>query len=157
MTDKEETEMKRKAILATVLGLAVVTASYGPVQAHGGSGSGWFGMGFGHMGGTGWGHMGSNRHMTGPNRDHMGSTGALGFDGTVYGHDHQWRSEQPLTSEEAREIAVHTLGRNPYLRVGTVTEEGDSFKVEIVTSKSDELVNRLLVVKETGQVFPIAE
>ena len=62
-----------------------------------------------------------------------------------------------MTGKVAREIVEHTLGRNPYLRVGTITEEGDRFEVEIVTSKSDELVNRLLVVKETGRVFPIAE
>jgi hypothetical protein len=155
ITDKEETKMKRKTVLATILGLALVTASYGLVQAHGGSGSSWFGMGSGHMGGSGWGHMGSGRHMDGPNWDHVGMTGALGFEGVVYGHDHMWRSERPLTGTEARDIAEHTLGRSPYLKVGTVTEEGDRFKVEIVTSKSDELVNRLLVEKDTGRVFPV--
>lgn len=149
--------MIRKSILAAVLGLTVVTASYGVVQAHGGSGGGWFGMGSGHMGGSGWGHMGSGRHMGGSNWNHMGSTGAPGFDGTVYGHDHRWRSERPLTAAEAREIAEHTLGRNPYLRVGNVTLEGDRFEVEIVTSKSDELVNRLLIEKQNGNVFPIDE
>ena len=151
--------MNRKAILVTVLSLAIVTAGYGLVQAHGGqsrngSGGGWFGMGAGHMGGSGWGHMGSGSHMTGPGWDHMGSGNALGFDGVVYGHDHRGRGERLVTSEEAREIAEHSLGRNPYLRVGTITEEGDRFEVEIVTSKSDELVNRLLVEKETGRVFP---
>ena len=154
--------MKNKMVLATVLSLAVVTAGYGLVQAHGGqsrsgTGSGWFGMGSGHMGGSGWGHMGSGNNMMGPNWDHMGSGDALGFAGAVYGHDHMWRGEQQVTSEEAREIAEHTLGRNPYLRVGTITEEVDKFEVEIVTSKSDELVNRLLVEKQTGRVFPIVK
>ncbi|MDF1536033.1 MAG: hypothetical protein P1S46_05950 [bacterium] len=65
--------------------------------------------------------------------------------------------ERKITSEEAREIAEHSLGRNPYLRVGTVTEEGDSFEVEIVTRKGQELVNRLLIEKETGRAYPIDE
>jgi hypothetical protein len=162
MTDTEERKMKSKTILVTVLSLVVVTAGYGLVQAHGGqsrggSGSSWFGMGSGHMGGSGWGHMGSGGNMMGPNWNHMGSGNALGFNGVVYGHDHMWRGERQVTSEEAREIAEHSLGRNPYLRVGTVTEKNDRFEVEIVTSKSDEMVNRLLVEKETGRVFPIVE
>jgi hypothetical protein len=161
MADTEERKMKNKMVLATVLSLAVVTAGYGLVQAHSGQGrggsGGWFGMGSGHMGGSGWGHMGSGGHMTGPNWEHMGSNDALGFDGSVYGHDHRWRAERQVTGEEAREIAEHTLGRNPYLRVGAITEEGDRFEIEIVTSKSDELVDRLLVEKETGRVFPIVK
>jgi hypothetical protein len=158
----EERKMKRKAILVTVLTLAVVTAGYGLVQAHedqsrGRSGSGWFGMGSGHMGGSGWGHMGSGSNMMGPNWDHMGSGNTPGFDGAIYGHDHLWRGERQVTNEEAREIAEHSLGRNPYLRVGTIIEEKDRFEIEIVTSKSNELVNRLMVEKETGRVLPIIE
>ena len=154
--------MKRKTMLATVLSLAVVTASYGLVQANGGqsrngSGGGWFGMGSGHMGESDRSHMANTRHMLGPYWDHMGSSDPLTFNRQIYGHDHMWRGERQVTSEEAREIAEHSLGRNPYLRVGTVIEEGDRFKVEIVTSKSDELVNRLLVEKQTGKVFPIDE
>lgn len=154
--------MKRKAVLTTVLSLVIVTADYGLVLAHGedsrgGSGGSWFGMGPGHMGGSSWRHMGSGGHMMGSGWEHMGSGNHLRFDGSVYGHDHRRSGRGELTSEAAREIAEHSLGGNPYLRIGEVTRESDGFKVEIVTRKSRELVNRLLIHKETGRVFPVDE
>ena len=109
------------------------------------------------MGGSGWGHMGSGGHMTGYGWDHMGGGYARGPDGSGYGRNDQWRGDRHVTSEEAREIAEHSLGRNPYLRVGAVTEAGDSFEIEIVTRKGQELVNRLLVEKETGHAYTIHE
>ena len=107
--------MKNKMVVATVLSLAVVTAGYGLVQAHsgqgrGGSGGGWFGMGSGHMGGSGWGHMGSGGHMTGPNWEHMGSGDALGFDGSVYDHDHRRRAERQVTGVVGRSGHGPSLG-----------------------------------------------
>ena len=154
--------MKNKIVLVAVLSLVVVTAGYGLVQAHGGqsrsgSGGGWFGMGSGHMGGSGWGHMGSGDHMMGSGWNHMGGGYERGSDGSQYDRDDRWRGDRHVTSEEAREIAEHNLGGNPYIKVGKLTERSEGFEVEIVTRKGQELVNRLLVEKETGQVFPIDE
>jgi hypothetical protein len=162
MTDTEERKMKSKTILVTVLSLAVVIGGYGLVQAHGGqsrggSGSGWFGMGSGHMGGSSWDHMGSGGHMSGSGWGHMGGDYTRGSGGPGYGHNNGWRGDRQVTSEEAREIAEYNLGGNPYIKVGKLTERSEGFEVEIVTSKNDELVNRLLVEKETGRIFPIFE
>jgi len=146
--------MKSKTILVTVLSLAVLTGGYGLVQAHGGqsqggSGGSWFNMGSGHMGGSGWGHMGSGGHMMGSGWDHMSGSG--------YGFDNTRRGDRQVTDSEAIEIAERSLGGNPYLRIGTVTEDGDRFEIEIVTRKGEQLVNRLVVEKESGRVFPIDE
>ncbi len=154
--------MKHKIVLVAVLSLAMVTAGYGLVQAHGGqsrggSGGGWFGMGSGHMGGSGWGHMGSGSHMMGSDWDHMGGGYASGSDGSGYGHSDGWQGDRHVTSEEASDIAERNLGGNPYIKVGKLTENSEGFEVEIVTRKGGELVNRLLVEKETGRVFPIDE
>lgn len=154
--------MKRKAILAAVLSLAVVTVGYGLVQAHdnqyrGGSGGGWFGMGSGHMGGSGWGHMSSGGHMMGSGWGHMSGGYERGSDGSGYDRDYGWRSNRHVTSEEAQDIAEHNLRENPYIKVGKLTERSEGYEVEIVTRKGGELVNRLLVEKETGRIFPIGE
>jgi len=154
--------MKSKAILVAVLSLAVVTGGYGLVQAHGGqsqggSGGGWFSMGSGHMGGSGWGHMGSGNHMMGSGRNHMGGSYERGSDGSRYYRGDGWRGDRHVTSEEAHDIAEHNLRGNPYIKVGKLTERSEGFEVEIVTRKGQELVNRLLVEKETGRAYPIDE
>lgn len=138
--------MKRRVFWAAVLSLAVVTAGYNIVEAHGGSG-GWFGMGAGHMGGSGRGHMGGG-HMMGSGSGHLYDR----FSGS--GSEGAWRDRQPVTQEEAEGLALRSLGDNPYLKVGKITEVGDSFKVEIVTRRGEEHVDRLSVDKETGRVFP---
>lgn len=154
--------MKRKAIMTTVLSLAIVTGGFGVAQAHGGqsrggSGSGWFGMGSGHMGGSGWGHMGSGGHMMGYSWDHMRDLGRH-FDGYGFnGQDSRRQSGQPVTRAEARDIAERNLGGNPYIKIGRLTESSEGFEVEIVTRKGGELVNRLLVEKETGRAYTIHE
>jgi len=154
--------MKRKAIMTTVLSLAIVTGGFSLVQAHGGqsrngSGGGWFSMGSGHMGGSGWGHMGSGSHMMGSGWGHMSGRYERGSDGSGYDRDYGWRSNRQVTSEEAQDIAEHNLRGNPYIKVGKLSERSEGFEVEIVTRKGGELVNRLLVEKETGRIFPIDE
>ena len=154
--------MKPKIVLVAVLSLAMVTAGYGLVQAHGGqsrggSGGGWFGMRSGHMGGSGWDHMGSGGHMMGSGWDHMGRGYERGSDNPGYRRDDGRRSDRHVTSEEAHDIAESNLGGNPYIKVGKLTEKSEGFEVEIVTRKGGELVNRLLIEKETGRVFPIGE
>jgi hypothetical protein len=101
--------------------------------------------------------MGSGDHMMGSGWNHMGGGYERGSDGSRYDRDDRWRGDRHVTSEEAREIAEHNLGGNPYIKVGKLTERSEGFEVEIVTRKGQELVNRLLVEKETGQVFPIDE
>lgn len=46
----------KKALLITVLSIAVVSAGYGLASAHGGNGNFQRGTGYGHMG-SGYGHM----------------------------------------------------------------------------------------------------
>jgi hypothetical protein len=79
------------------------------------------------------------------------------YNGSGYDRDYGWRSDRHVTSEEAQDIAEHSLRGNPYIKVGKLTERNEGFEVEIVTRKGQELVNRLLVEKETGRVFPIGE
>ena len=95
--------------------------------------------------------------MTGSGWGHMGGDYTRGSGGPGYGHNNGWRGDRHVTNEEAREIAEYNLGGNPYIKVGKLTERSEGFEVEIVTSKNDELVNRLLVEKETGRIFPIFE
>jgi hypothetical protein len=43
--------------------------------------------------------------------------------------------------------------RNPNLKLGKITEQGDAFEAEIVT-KEGSLVDKLLVDKSTGWMHP---
>ena len=162
--------MKRKAIMTTVLSLAIVTGGIGLAQAHvgqsrGGPSNGWFGMGsdhmggsgWGHMGGSGWGHMGSGGFMSGSGWGHMGDFGR-NFDGSFFNRtDNRRQLNRPVTREEARNIAEHNMGENPYIKIGKLTESGEGFEAEIVTRKGGELVSRLLVEKDTGRAYTIHE
>jgi len=184
--------MRRKGILATVLGLAMVTAGYGLAQAHGtgsmggmnsgGAGSGWFGTGSGFTDGSNGSHMGPGGHMmggewgqAGPGEqmggfgwgqtregEHMGGFGwgrmigegmgrLLGRDGS--GSADPWRGEHRVTRDQARRIVEYRLGDNPYVRIGGVTETAEGFQFEVVTKKGAELVDQMMVERNTGRTY----
>jgi Spy/CpxP family protein refolding chaperone len=63
--------------------------------------------------------------------------------------------ENPLKEEGARttvENYLHSI-RNPNLKLGKITEQGDAFEAEIVT-KDGSLVDKLLIDKSTGWMRP---
>ena len=65
------------------------------------------------------------------------------------------RLETPLKEEGARTVVENYLQstRNPNLKLGRITEQGDAFEAEIVTNDGS-LVNKLLVDKSTGWMHP---
>jgi len=65
------------------------------------------------------------------------------------------RLETPLKEDGARTVVENYLQstRNPNLKLGKITEQGDAFEAEIVT-KDGSLVDKLLVEKSTGWMHP---
>ena len=65
------------------------------------------------------------------------------------------RLETPLKEEGARTAVENYLQstRNPNLKLGKITEQGDAFEAEIVT-KDGSLVDKLLIDKSTGWMHP---
>jgi hypothetical protein len=65
------------------------------------------------------------------------------------------RLETPLQEGGARAVVENYLQstRNPNLKLGKITEQGDAFEAEIVT-KEGSLVDKLLVDKSTGWMHP---
>jgi Spy/CpxP family protein refolding chaperone len=66
------------------------------------------------------------------------------------------RLETPLKEDGARTVVENYLQstRNPNLKLGKITEQGDAFEAEIVT-KDGSLVDKLLVEKSTGWMHPV--
>lgn len=69
-------------------------------------------------------------------------------------HHANWRGTEPMAAETAKEIVEDYLaaGRNPNLKIGKITEKSSDFEVKIVTKKKEDLVNVLLVNKNTGDI-----
>jgi Spy/CpxP family protein refolding chaperone len=65
------------------------------------------------------------------------------------------RLERPLKEDGARTVVENYLQstRNPNLKLGKITEQGDAFEAEIVT-KEGSLVDKLLIEKSTGWMHP---
>jgi hypothetical protein len=63
--------------------------------------------------------------------------------------------ETPLQEYGARAVVENYLQstRNPNLKLGKITEQGDAFEAEILT-KEGSLVDNLLVDKSTGWIHP---
>lgn len=106
----------------------------------GGSGMGPGMMGRGYGMGPGYGQ--------GPGS--MGRAPAQGEIGPGAG-----RLETPLKEEGARMAVENYLQatRNPNLKLGKITEQGDAYEAEIVT-KDGSLVDKLLIDKSTGWMHP---
>jgi hypothetical protein len=71
-----------------------------------------------------------------------------------YGYSPRYQQpREPLREKDARRVAEHYLRslRNPYLRVGTVTEREHHFEVEIL-SKGDSLPDKVVIDKNTGSM-----
>jgi hypothetical protein len=65
------------------------------------------------------------------------------------------RLETPLQEDGARAVVENYLHstRNPNLKLGKITEQGDAFEAEIVTNDGS-LVDKLLVDKSNGWIHP---
>jgi hypothetical protein len=74
----------------------------------------------------------------------------LGINGN--GSTDSLNGEHPVTLEQARRVVEYRLGDNPYVRIGDSTDTGDGFEFDILTRDSRELVDRVVVEKETGRV-----
>ena len=142
--------MNRKTIMIAVLSVALLAAGTGLVQAHGRNwddgGRGGYGM-MGQRGGFG---------------------GGYGCDGPRYndcepGYGRGYRGEgrrdlsANITQDEAKELVERRVSRNPYLKVGKITENEGGFEIQIVTKKGGELVNRLQLDKDTGRMYRVFE
>lgn len=124
--------MKWKVLMVAALSLLVVGGGYGIARAHSGNiGSP---MGYGHM----MGDFAGDEHPCSSNSDEASSV--------------------QVTKEEAGSIVAYKLRRsNPRLKVGKVLETEDGFEVQVVTKKGEALVDRLLVSKDTGDIYRIKE
>lgn len=110
----------------------------GMMAPYGGRG---YHMGPGMMHDRGWG-----RGMHHGYRDYRDQRGPYG---RQYGP--QGYLQEPLEKNGAEQQVKNMLeaSRNPNLKVGEVTDEGDNFQVEVLT-KDGALVDKLLVDKDTG-------
>ena len=165
--------MKKFMFLATVTLLSaflILGTAYAGVPGNGIAQSqqnGWYdrnggdqnayGMGNGMMGyGMGSGMMGSDYGM----RNGMMGRGYGMGNGTTrpsYGYNQQYRQPQkPINEKDARRIVENYLNstRNPNLKLGKIKDEGSAFEVDIVTKSNGNLVDRLLVSKDTGRLRP---
>ena len=103
--------------------------------------------------GRGYGMMGRGYGM-GPGygraQGSMGRASEQGETGPTSG-----RLETPLKEDGARTTVENYLQstRNPNLKLGKITEQGDAFEAEIVT-KDGSLVDKLLIDKSTGWMHP---
>ena len=130
--------------------------SMGPGRGYGMMGRG-YGMGNGMMmgrgNGIGPGMMGRGYGMGpgyGRGQGSMGRAPEQGETGPISG-----RLETPLKEDGARSTVENYLQstRNPNLKLGKITEQGDAFEAEIVT-KDGSLVDKLLIEKSTGWMHP---
>lgn len=143
--------MKKVAIGTLVAALVIgiggfaVAGPYGP-----GYGGGW-GYGPMHMGPM----MGGYGYGMGPGMMGGYGPGCSGWRGGAYAPTSA-PAAQPLTKESATQLLQTYLARmgNPNLKLGGVTETDTTFEGKIVT-KDGSLVEKLLVEKETGRMYPV--
>ena len=130
--------------------------SMGPGRGYGMMGRG-YGMGSGTMmgqgSGMGPGMMGHGYGMGSGYGRGPGSMGKAPEQGEI--GPGAGRLETPLKEDGARTVVENYLQstRNPNLKLGKITEQGDAFEAEIVT-KDGSLVDKLLVEKSTGWMHP---
>jgi len=130
--------------------------SMGPGRGYGMMGRG-YGMGSGMMMGHGYGMgpgMMGHGYGMGPGYGRgQGSRGRAPEQGEI--DPTSGRLETPLKEDGARTAVENYLQstRNPNLKLGKITEQGDAFEAEIVT-KDGSLVDKLLIEKSTGWMHP---
>jgi hypothetical protein len=118
-------------------------------------GMGGYGMGPGMM--MGGGMMGGRGYGMGPGM--MGRGVGPGVMGPSYGGQYGPQSQppqKPLDEKGAKGILENYLRRtrNPNLKLGKITEQGNYFEAEIVT-KEGSLVDKILVDRDTGRIRSI--
>ena len=124
--------MKWKVLIIVVLSLTVLGGGYGLARAHDGRTSN--SMGYDHM----MDNYANDEHPCWSDSDEAASV--------------------QVNQEEAGNIVAYRLRRsNPRLKVGKVLETEDGFEVQVVTKKGEALVDRLLVSKDTGDIYKIKE
>ncbi|NOY87727.1 MAG: hypothetical protein GXP52_10590 [Deltaproteobacteria bacterium] len=124
--------MKWKVVMIAVLSLVVVGGGYGLARAQSGRYNN--PMASGHM----MGNYSNDEHTCWSNSDETASV--------------------QVTKEEAGNIVAYQLRRsNPRLKVGKVQKAEGGFEVLVVTKKGEVLVDRLLVNKNTGNIYRMQE
>lgn len=116
--------------------------------------SGYMGPGYGGGYGMGPGMMRGYGGGYGMGPGMMGYGG--GGYGPGYGSGPQYRPPaKPLNEKEAKAQVENYLKstRNPNLKVGSVSDKGNAFEVDILT-KNNSLANKILVDKNTGWMNP---
>ena len=142
--------MRRKAILVAVMSLTLVVAGSGLVHARGGwngncgnaQGQGMMGYGFG----------GNAGDCAGPQSGDCVNQGKRGNRG-----GNRVSFDANITMDEAKGLVENRVSRNPYLKVGKITENENGFEVQVVTKEGEQLVNRLQVDKEAGRIYRVFE
>jgi rubrerythrin len=121
----------------------------GPGMMYGG-GYG-YGMGPGMMGGRGRGY-GMGGGMMGYGQGYGMGPGMMGGRGYGYGQPYA-EPGKPLEMKDARAMMEDYLRstRNPNLKLGKIRDKGTAFEAEVLT-KSNALVDRVLIDKQTGLV-----
>jgi hypothetical protein len=134
----------------------------GPGMGYGGQG---MGPGMMHRGMHGYGMQRGMQHGMQPGM-HRGMRGGRGMHGDwcrgapQYAPKQQYAPRQqqqvaPLAQEDAKQILEQYVARNPNVKVGSIQEQEDVFKAKIVTTEGENLVETVLVDKETGWVKPV--
>lgn len=125
--------MKWKVLMIAVVSMAVIGGGYGLASARAGH-PGNTTTDYGQM----MGSYSNDEHPCESNSDETTSV--------------------QVTKEEAGNIVSYRLRRsNPRLKVGKVLEAEGGFEVQVVTKKGETLVDRLLVNKDTGDIYRIKE
>jgi hypothetical protein len=136
--DRDSAQVLNNILLQTRMHLAMFQHALG---------MGGYGMGPGMMGGRGMG-PGMRGWGMGP-----------GMMGPGYGYQYGPQSQQPqkpLEEKDAKAILEKYLrsNRNPNLKLGKITEQGNYFEVDIIT-KDGSLVDKILVDRYTGWIRSI--
>ena len=101
---------------------------------------------------AGWGDN-QGWHM-GPGMMGYGERGGYGMMGPDRGYPQRYgRHMGSLEEKDARKIVENYIAstRNPNLKVGKITDAGNTFRAQIVT-RDDSLVEEVLIDKESGSM-----
>jgi hypothetical protein len=149
--DKGRTKMKK--IMAAAMAMALVGGLYTYAAAGPGRGGG-YGQGrcWQDGGEQGWNRSDDAGEWRGRGQG-RGDCGGPGY--RTRGKGIEGVEGEIGSGEEASAVVNGLLERrgNPYLKVGTVTESGRDYEVEIVTREGS-LANKVYVEKQTGRIIP---
>lgn len=69
------------------------------------------------------------------------------------------RYEAPLTLDDAKNLLMDMVksGRNPNLKLGQVKEKDGYFEATVVTKKSEDVVDKLRLDKDSGEIWSVYE